>query len=445
MEKEGIKKSFVIVGGGISGLTLLHYLKLQNPQEDIKLFEKDQVLGGTIRSLIQNGYTFETGPNAFLDSGAQTKQFIAELGLNKKIIKANAAATMRWVFKNNKLHPFPTNPKNFFAGELLSPIEKLRVLGEIFIPKRNDPKESVYSFGARRFGPAFAENFLDPLVSGIYGGDARQLNLKAAFPKIYDLEKKFGSLSKARFKSKKQHVTLSSFEAGMSEIIKALGLHYRDHIFLNQEITKIIPQAKQYMVESNGQSYVADKLFISTPAYAAASLVKDMDLELSESLNEIAYAPLAVIGLGYRKTAFQHAPQGFGYLFPSSEKKKILGVLFESNIFPCRSGADQCLLRVMLGGMRHADILKHSKEALIALAQKEIETRFFPREKPEEIFFKSFEKAIPQYDQNYVRVKEILEKKLIQWQNLYLAANYYHGVSFNDCIEQAYQTVQKNL
>ena len=162
---------------------------------------------------------------------------------------------------------------------------------------------------------------------------------------------------------------------------------------------------------------------------------------LGKELEKIRYSPMAVVGLVFQRDAFACPPEGFGYLIPSSEGKQVLGVLFESNIFSGRCGKDEILLRIMAGGARHPEILKKSREELIALALKEVQTTLGTSAQPVETFFVQWPKAIPQYDRAYVEAERELEEELKKWPGLYLVANYRKGVSLNDCIENAWQAV----
>lgn len=458
-----MNKKIVIIGGGISGLALLHYLKQKYHQQDyveILLLEKNDRLGGTIRSIIKEGCLFETGPNGFLDSKKRTIDLVHDLDLESSLVKADQGSKIRYLSVNGALHQLPSSLKTFLSFKLLNVSEKLRVLGEFFVPKKNDPRESVYDFGKRRLGQQFSEVFLDPMISGVYGGDARNTNLKAVFPKIYALEKEHGSLFKAMIKNRKEKKrsengvgtpagTLTSFRNGIAVLIDALGKRYQANIRLSQEITKIDRKEDQYsIVSADGRSFIADELYFCVPAYSASPMVKNVNNRLSKELAKINYAPMAVVGLVYPSKCFSKKPQGYGYLIPSSEKSQVLGVLFEGNIFPGRCRDDQVLFRVMIGGARHPDILNKSKEDLVNMAANEIETMLGNNGKesgePIELFFMSLAKAIPQYDLLYCEAKSSIEDELANIPHLHLVANYLNGVSLNDCIESAYQSAQKS-
>ncbi len=447
---EKIKKNIVIIGGGISGLSLLHYLKIKyyfQKNVTITLLEKENRLGGTIDTLSQKDCLFETGPNGFLDSKPRTLEFIKELGLEDKLMRADAQAKIRYISVHNQLHALPTSPKEFLNFKLLNGLQKLRIAGEFISCRGNNPKETVYAFGQRRLGKRFAEIFLDPMVSGVYGGDARQTVLKEAFPKIYALEQKYGSLFKAMFKLKGSNSgmpkgVLTSFQGGMSTVIKALANRYKSHICLNQKIKTISKREDKYIIYSEHSQYVVDEIFLSTPAYVTAQLLKHIDGALFEALQNITYAPMAVIGFVFSKEAFAEHPKGFGYLIPSMEKKEILGILFDSNIFPERCADNKIIFRVMMGGMHYPDILKKSKDELVQMAYKEIVNQLKAVQPFEESFFIAWEKAIPQYNISYVESKKVIKECLSKLVNMHIVSNYYGGISFNDCIENAYQAVQ---
>ncbi len=236
--------------------------------------------------------------------------------------------------------------------------------------------------------------------------------------------------------------TLTSFRRGQAQLTDALARHYAPDVRFDHEVKSITRASGRFVVTTSGARHEADEVFVCAPAYQAAAIIKEMSLAMARALDNIRYSPMAVIGLVFPRKAFASPPKGFGYLIPSGEGKEVLGVLFESNIFPGRAPEDKILLRVMIGGARHPDILSKSREALTALALKEIQATLKTDAVPVETFFVQWPRAIPQYDASYVAAERGLEEELGKWPGLYLVANYRKGVSLNDCIENAYQAAQ---
>lgn len=456
-----MKKQILIIGGGISGLTVLHYLKKRyagNLDVQIQLLEKNETAGGTIKTIREDGFIFEAGPNGFLSSRAETTfELIDDLGLQGSLISANQDSKIRFISVKNTLYRIPKNPLDFFSFELLSWRDKLRIPCEVLVPKGKNPDESVYDFGRRRLCENFSKIFLDCVVSGIYGGDAHRLSLKAAFPRIYEIEQTYGSLFKGmlhlgltqkRNRGEKKFNaqpkgTLTSFRGGMTELTEKLAATYADSIQTNAEVFSMTKEQRQFFVKTSRQSCYADEIFLCTPAYQAAEITKEINASLGSLFLRIDYVPLAVVGLGFRKSTFKTLPAGFGYLTPSSQKRNILGVLFDSNIYLQRSSEDCFLLRVMMGGARGPDIIEKPIEELIAIARSEIRSVFKIFDIP--VFIKTvfWPKAIPQYNIGYLEIKEKIEQELAKINGLHLAANYLGGVSLNDCIRNAKLCVSK--
>jgi len=403
----GVKR-ITIIGGGISGLSVLHFLKQRHgPAVDVKLYERDTCCGGTIRSIDKASALIEWGPNGFLDHEPTTFQLINELGLQGQLIASKESANLRFIQINGQLEALPTNPIEFITNSLLPLRDKWSLITGLF-KKNISQNMSIYEYIAKRFSVNIADTLIDPFIAGIYAGDIKRLHMSAAFPKF----KRPGG----------KKPTLRSFKSGMSTMIEALSKRYHDQIILNSDISSL-PES--------------DITILAIPAYAAAKLVDGTNPFLGRILDEIHYAPLAVAGLLFNEESFKRKPQGFGYLIPSREKKEVLGVLIESNIFENRVGARQILLRVMLGGAHHPSMINDSPEQILSNAIKEIDDTYGLVSNPIETFVKLWPKAIPQYELNYPHWLKDIALQCNKTPGLYLCANYIDGISFNDCIKNA--------
>jgi protoporphyrinogen/coproporphyrinogen III oxidase len=400
-------KRIAIIGGGISGLAVMHYLKKRfGTNAPITLFEQESCVGGTIRSFKKGSFLFEWGPDGFLDNQPATLQLAAELGLNNSLIEAQPQARKRFIQIDGNLYAVPMDLLSFINTPLLTSHDKWSLIKGLF--KQHLPKNiSIYEYVCRRFSPNIAESIVDPFMSGIYAGDIHRLHL-SAFPKL-----KGGGFKRPRMRS---------FVQGMSQIIQALGERHQRNIKTDFRLTTL-PDA--------------DITVIATPAYAAADIVKNANPSLADLLNRIVYAPAAVVGLGFKRDSFKRKPEGFGYLVPSKESKDILGVLIESNVYTNRASQDEVMLRVILGGMHHPQIIGDTQERLLAKAIKEIDSTWGLTANPIERVVKIWPRAIPQYEMDYPLNRKSIAAACLKTPGIYLCANYLDGISFNDCIRNA--------
>jgi oxygen-dependent protoporphyrinogen oxidase len=399
-------KRIAIIGGGISGLTILHYLKLRcGESADITLFERESSAGGTIRSLKEDSCLFEWGPNGFLSNQPATLQLIEEVGLTGQTIEAKSYSRGRFVQIQDKLHALPLNPLELIRTPLLSLKDKWSLVAGVF-RKGISTDLSIHDYVSRRFSPRVADNFVDPFIRGVYAGDIKRLHMASAFPKLK---------RKGRRRSR-----VLSFEGGMGQLISALEQRYKKYIRTDCAVSSVPPNT--------------DVTIIAAPAYAAAQIVDSINPSLARLLDRVPYAPVAVTGLLFDEDSFKRKPEGFGYLIPSAENKEVLGVLNESNVFDKRCPQGKVMVRVMSGGMHHPGIINDDRDTIIGKAIKEIDGVYGLKTRPLAAFVKLWPKAIPQYDMNYPGLRRSLAEECAKTPGLYLCANYLDGVSLNDCV-----------
>jgi len=404
-----MSKRIAIIGGGISGLTVLHYLKQRfGDSVETTLYEREAQVGGTIRSFKSDSCLFEWGPNGFLDNQPASLQLIEELGLTDQLIEAQWTSRRRYIQIKGKLHAIPMDLFSFIQTPLLPQNDKWSLIKGIF--KKNISKDrSIHDYISQRFSPRIAEAIIDPFISGIYAGDIKRLHMASAFPK----------LKRKGFRRSR----MCSFKEGMGQMIVALYNRYKDNIKTNSRVS---------LAETN-----ADITIVATPAYAAAKILVRLNPVLASILAQVPYAPIAVVGLLFGQDSFKKKPDGFGYLIPSNENKNILGVLIESHVYAQRARGDQMMIRVMLGGAHHPDIINESPDKIQSQAIEEINNVYGLTTNPIKTFVQLWPQAIPQYEINYPHWRQSIDEQCVKTPGLYLCANYLDGISFNECINNA--------
>lgn len=438
------KAEVVIVGGGISGLSLAYFLLKRNPQLDIKIIEAEKRAGGKIVTENVSGFLCEGGVNGFLNNKPSTICLAKQLGIEP--LKGSEDSKVRYILINGRLVKVFQNPVKFFLSPLLSFSGKLRMIGEYFIPPlKEEIDETVESFVSRRVGREFYEKLIDAMSTGIYAGDPSRMSMKSCFPKVYYLEKKYGGLIKGLLALKKEkkdvkaqpEAVLMSFKGGMSDLINALEIKLSSKIIKAKKVVNISKNNSFYTVYFNDGQIDAEKVIFACPAYESAEILKELDREISDILKTIPYPPLSVVAFGFKKQQIGFGTSLYGFLIPYREKRKILGTLFDSSIFPNRAPEGYVLLRSMIGGRRSPELAMLNDEKLIDTALTEL--RDILQIKGEPYFIKIFrwQKAIPQYELGHEEKLMKIEQRLQKFPGLYLTGNAYRGVSVNDCIENS--------
>ena len=445
-----------IIGGGISGLSLAWFLLEKDPAADVTVFETEQRPGGKIWTDRAEGFLCEWGVNGFLDNKPKTLELSRKLKLEP--MRSNDASRKRFIYSGGLLHRLPESPPAFLFSNLLSLPGRLRVMAEPFIPGNAKEEETLAEFARRRLGREAYEKLIDPMASGIYAGNPETLSLRACFPKVYDLEKKHGGLVRGMFKlqqeKKKQGSAekvgagpggvLTSYFDGMGELIRALKTMLGDRLRLGYRAVSIERKGSSYTVFfADSSSFEADTVIVASPAYAASEMLRNIDRKIASTLSEIPYPSVSVACLGYKKDTITADLDAFGYLIPSREKRKILGTLYDSSIFPNRAPEGYALLRIMVGGARASELAMEQEPRLLEMIRKELSDIIGIRAEPDFVRIYRHEMAIPQYTVGHTERLRTLDRILEKQKNLYLSGNAYRGISVNDCIENSAKLAEK--
>jgi oxygen-dependent protoporphyrinogen oxidase len=452
-------QTVVIVGGGISGLTLAYRIQQEAPAVQVIVLEKENRLGGTLGTERRDGFVVEIGANGFLDNKPSTLALSHDLGLDDRLIPASeSAGRNRFVLLDGKLRPLPTGLFSFLRSNVLSWRAKTNMAAEFFRPRRRISRdESINAFFRRRFGPEAAARLADPFVTGIYAGDPRLLSVEACFPRLVALEREHGSLllglirtsrqgrreSSVSSKRRGRSGQMWSFRGGLGVLIERLRDQLRDPPLVSVNVRRITHQSLQgsdgfrWMIEAEGHDHwLADAVVLACPAYEQAEMLADLDPLLVEQIDGIPYNRVAVIALGFRLEDVATSVDGFGFLIPQRAKHDLLGVQWCSSIFPERAPPGTVLLRAICGGWQRAEMVEWDDGKLLRAAYEELRAVMGVRGHP--IFHRiiRWAKAIPQYMVGHLERVRWIEQRASVHPGLFLAGNAYSGVALNDCVER---------
>jgi len=439
----------IIIGAGISGLASAHFLEKYGLNTVI--VEKASRAGGSIKTESKSGFLVELGPNSTLDTSPIIHEFFTDLGIETEVEYANENARKRYIVRNGQLQALPMSPGSFLTSKLFSSKAKLRLLKEPFIPPLNsNSEETLAEFVTRRLGREFLDYAINPFVAGVYAGLPEKLSVRAAFPKLYALEQKHGSLIKgavlgARERKKrrevsKQNARLFSFRRGMQTMIDALTSRMDENLYLNSQIVDIHPNDDGYMVQFliNGERHqlIGRALLLTIPVHGYDQFQGDLFQPLLPYLNRIEYPPVTMVFFGYKGNPTSRPLDGFGFLVPEKENRKILGTIWSSTIFSGRAPQKGTAFTTFVGGSRQPEVALLPETKLVELVKQDLKDLLGISAQPDIVVIKLWQKAIPQYQIGHEGIIQKVESFERAHPGIYISGNFRGGISIGDCIKQ---------
>jgi oxygen-dependent protoporphyrinogen oxidase len=418
----------------------------------VLLLESSDRPGGKIRTDVDGGCVRERGPNGFLDNVPETLDLVRALGLQARLRRASGKAAARFLWRRGGLWRLPASRGEFLASRMLSLRAKLRVLWEPFAKGPPEGDESVFDFARRRIGEEPARTLVDAMVAGVFAGDARALSLRSAFPAMHAMEREHGSLVRAMIAKRKAAKaagtkagspfgpggTLTTFDGGMQVLTDALAARLGGAVRTGRRAMGLSREGGRWVVQAaDGERFPADAVVSAAPAPDAAMLLGRFDPRFRPALESIPVAPVVVASLRYPEAAAPKAKEGFGFLVPSGEGPRLLGVLWDSTVFEGRAPAGEVLLRAMLGGAREPGLADLHEEDLLRIVKADLKRTMGIEAEPSEARVWRWIQGIPQYTVGHGERLEALEGIRREHPGLHLTGNSYRGVSMNLCCRDA--------
>jgi len=466
-----------IVGGGIAGLSTAWYLQQKALDAGLAieytLLEQGDRWGGKIKTETVDGYgdqpfVVEAGPDSFISQKPWALQLARELGLEDQLLGTNDDRRKTYVLNNGRPTPLPdgvllivpTRIMPFALSPLISPVGKLRMGLDLFIPARRDGQdETLAEFITRRLGAEALDKIAEPLMSGIYNAEAEKQSLLATFPRFRILEEKHGSLIKGMLAGKKARSNgqgghgpdqnkdrpktsmFVSLKNGTGQLVEELSSRLTGRLRLNTAICGLMKLDGGYqLTTTRGDTINADAVVLAIPAYGAAKLIRDFAPEAAGGLYGIRYVSTGTVSLAYRSNDV-NLLEGFGLVIPRSEGRLINAVTITSTKFDKRAPKDHVLLRIFFGGSRNPQMMDAGDEVLMSIVSNELEALLGIKAQPLFRRIYRWRQANPQYDVGHLDRLAEIEAELPG--NLFLTGSPYRGIGLPDCVRQGQETAQK--
>lgn len=448
-----IETQVTVVGAGISGLTTAFYLKTVGL--GVEVLEKSPRVGGTIDTRHKDGYLIDCGPNSALETTPLLGEMFATLDIEDSLRYASEDARNRYIVRDSRLIALPMSPPAFFKTPLFSAGAKLRLLKEPFVrPSPPETDEDLASFVERRLGREMLDYAINPFVSGVYAGRPEALSVRAAFPRLYELEQNYGSLIKGTIKGRrerrkresagensKQSARMFSFTGGMQTIVDALEERLGESVRTGVTIDAIRRRDSGFEVDATSASGAitirTERLLLSIPAYAVPDLPFEFDVPVAEALGSITYPPVTMIFLGFDSFPGGRPLDGFGFLVPEKEGRRILGTIWSSTLFENRAPVAGAGLTTFIGGARQPELANLSDPELTAIVLSDLRELMGVTKDPDLVYIRRWPRAIPQYDVGHLDIVRTLESVEAEIPGLHITGNFRGGISVSDCVKSA--------
>ena len=472
----------VIVGGGISGLTaahrLTHHARSNDTALEVLLLESSQRLGGTVRTHQREGFLLEGGPDAFISEKPEALELATQLGLASHLLETNPARRRSFIVRGGRLRPVPEGfhllaPSRFWpfvTTDIFSWAGKARMALELFLPRRasaetNDDDESLAGFVRRRFGCEALERMAQPMVGGIYTADPERLSLRATMPRFLEMERAHRSIIRAMWHARRhaaddahsratsgaRYSLFLSFDGGMQMLTDRLAAELPPRTIrlgARVEAINFDTQARLWKLRLSanetargvaptataGEMIEADAVCLALPAYASAGLLRGVDAELAGELEDIPYASTATVNLAFRRSDIPHPLDGFGFVVPFIERRKVIACTFSSVKFAGRAPEGHALLRAFVGGALQPEMYALDEDEMIAAVREDLRALLGVERAPLFAHVEKWPRSMAQYHLGHLARVERIRERLQKFPALQLAGNAYGGAGIPDCI-----------
>lgn len=451
----------VIVGGGIAGLAAAHRLQEISREREwplrFTLLEAGERFGGTLSTEKRDGFLLELGPDSFISEKPWALALCRRMGMESELIGTQDQHRATFVVHNGKLELLPEGfmlmaPTRFaplVRSRLFSWPGKFRMALDLVLPRgAMQEDESLGSFVRRRFGREALERVAQPLIGGIYTADPERLSLAATMPRFLQMEREHRSVIAAMWQAsrkKPQDVKAASgarwslfvtLRDGMQTMVDSLRARLSLGTLCQSKAVENIDQHKGHwqVVCQDGETLDADGVILATPAFSTAQLVRDLDSALADQLSAISYSSAATVNLAFRREQIPHPLNGFGFVVPHIEKRKIIAGSFSSVKYAGRAPEGHVLLRAFVGGSLQAELFERDDQEMEQMVRQELADLLGITATPLFTRIARYPRSMPQYVVGHLNLVELIERKIATYPGLAVAGNAYRGVGIADCV-----------
>jgi oxygen-dependent protoporphyrinogen oxidase len=449
-------KKVAIVGGGVAGLAAAYELaRLARGGAAVQgvLFEASTRLGGIVETVREGGFVIECGPDAWVTEKPWARELAEELGLGDEVMASNDAGRKTYVLIDRKLQAMPdgmrmmvpadldaVNASELFSAEAKQAYRDEAGRAEELRTNAPEEDESVAEFVRRHFGEEVVEKIGTPLLSGVFGGDATKLSVRAVMAPFVAMEREHGSLVAAlqsRANAAKTVPVFTTLRSGMGTLMdRMIAAIPEDWVRLAAEVQFVSYGEEGWLVGTARGVERFDAVMMAAPVDVARCLLNPVD-ERAAQLMEMEASSAVVVGFGFADTTKFAVPQGFGFLVPPGSDSLLLACTFVDQKFDDRVPQGGRLVRAFFGGKAAERLMRCGNDETAAVARLELARILGPLPEPQMTVVRRWPRSLPQYGVGHLERMKELEERVRALDGLWLLGNGYRGVGLPDLIRDA--------
>ena len=447
-----------ILGGGISGLASAYFLSKKGLPSTI--IEMQPRFGGLIRTDLVHGCQLEAGPDSYVAAKPDVTELAGELPeLSNQIIGANDEARRIFLVRNGKLTPLPDGMAMMVPGDMRAAIcsnlfddsTKRTILKERFFKARERVGDvSISEFVLDHFDRSILEYVTEPLLAGVYGGDAGQLSAMSVLPRFLEYERKYGSLIRGVRAERKQPASgnrtslFLSFRHGMQSLTDSLARASACAVTrVEREVTRLERTGRMWRIHAAKSTAEARFVLVCLPAHRAAALFENSLPNLAGELSATPYSSAISVNLVYKRESVAHPLNGFGFLVPRAERQRVAAATWINTKFPDRIPTQFVALRAFIVDKDAEALIPENDEEILMAVEREFNRLMGIESVPVAHTIYRWPLSMPQYvvghAARYQRIRTILSSQ----PGLFLIGNAYEGIGVPDCVRLARGAVEQ--
>lgn len=459
-----------VIGGGIAGLTAAW--NLVQGGADVVLLESGPQVGGQLKTYRDGRYICEDGPSTV----HVTAEFLAlcdQLGITDRLLYAGENGEQRYIIRGGRPVLVPNGLGGFLATPLLSGAGKLALVRGAFKngPKPGADDESVSSFARRVFGDEAFNFMIEPFIAGVYAGDPDRLSARYVLKAVYEAEREGGSIvggfldrrkatkaSRAAAAARGETAPAAprvkrvpvSFPTGLQELAEVMHQRLGARVRTRARVRALRQTAGGWsvVVDEGGQvaPLLVDQVVLAVPAHALAGIEMPPALESALApARALPHPPVATMSFAFPRLAVTSRVSGFGCLVPRVEDRAMLGILFESLLFPGRAPADEVVITCFVGGARQPELAMLDPDILMHRLLPDVRKLLGVQGGPVWTHHICWPKAIPQFELGHGTVIAGAERAEREFPSLAIAGQYLRGVAVAESLRTGLVSARRLL